>query len=144
MAYNIDLFLQIYPEFSDVPQAAVEYELGLANRLLSDYSWGEYRNDALYLRAAHYLGVKFNIGLALKTRGMNGTSSALTTSMAASNASLSKGSALNAFVTSENPIWADFGRTTYGLEYLSLQAQCMEYGKVIKSPGIIDVYRNVY
>lgn len=144
MSYDIDLFLKIYPEFSELPKEAIEYELSLADRILSDYSWGEYRNDALFLRAAHYLGVRFNIGLALKNQGKNGINSGMATSMSASNATLSQTNALNAFVQSDNPIWADFGRTTFGLGYLSLLAQVMEYGQVIKSPGIGYVYRNHY
>lgn len=143
--YSLDFFLKIYPEFQNVPQEAVEWELESADLILSDTSWGKYRTRALYLRAAHNLGLEYDIGLSRIEAGKNqGITSGLTTGYSASNASLSKNMQMNAFATSDDPIAADFGRTTYGLKYLSLLAECMEYGKVVKSGQIINDYCNFY
>lgn len=67
-------------------------------------------------------------------------SSGITTSKSASNASLSESTELNAFVRSDNPLWADFGRTNYGLEYLSLLEETLPYSKVVYSRSALDVY----
>ena len=140
--FNINVFLTIYPEFVQINKCEIQ---GIGDRedlIVSDSAFGKLREHALFLRVAHRLALRFNIGKQYQINGMkNGSSSAITTSKSASNASLSESSELNAFVRSENPIWADFGRTAYGLEYLSLLEENMPYGNVILSPRVIDVYR---
>ena len=140
--FVINVFLTMYPEFVQINKCAI---VGIGQRedlILADSSWGELRQHALFLRVAHRLALRFNIGKQYQINGMkNGASSAITTSKSASNASLSESSELNAFTRSENPIWADFGRTAYGLEYLSLLEENMPYGEVVLSPRVIDVYR---
>lgn len=140
MAFIYDDFINAYPEFSGVPQNAVSNVGNVEDKILSDTYWGNLRCHALQLRTAHRLALRFNIGKILKTLGMkNGTSSAQVTSKSASNASLSESSELNAFARSENPVWADFGRTEYGLEYLRLLEEVMPEGNVILSGSVGNV-----
>lgn len=142
MAFNYGGFIMEFPEFSQINQALVCQRGCVEDRILSDSAWGDLRCHALNLRVAHRLGLKFNIGVRLKQLGMkNGTSSAITTSKSASNASLSESSELNAFTRSENPVWADFGRTEYGMEYLRLLEEVMPHGNVILSRNVGDVIR---
>lgn len=142
MAFNYGGFIMEFPEFSQINQALVCQRGCVEDRILSDSAWGDLRCHALNLRVAHRLGLKFNIGVRLKQLGMkNGTSSAITTSKSASNASLSESSELNAFTRSENPVWADFGRTEYGMEYLRLLEEIMPHGNVILSRNVGDVIR---
>lgn len=135
-------FLEEYPEFSGLSQTAVTATGTREDDIVSDHSFGDLREHAVFLRTAHRLALRFNIGSIYGTKGLrNGASSAITTSKSASNASLSESSELNAFVRSDNPIWADFGRTQYGLEYLSLLEETMLHSQVVYSPRVSDVYR---
>jgi len=140
MAFIYDEFILAYPEFGEIAVNAVSNVGDREDMILSDTAWGNLRCHALYLRTAHRLALRFNIGKIYKTLGMkNGASSAITTSKSASNASLSESSELNAFARSENPLWADFGRTEYGLEYLRLLEEIMPEGNVILSRSVGDV-----
>lgn len=140
MAFSYGGFVMEFPEFSQVNQALVIQRGCIEDNILSEHSWGNLRCHALNLRVAHRLALKFNIGKIYKQLGMkNGASSAITTSKSASNASLSESSELNAFVRSDNPIWADFGRTEYGIEYLRLLQEIMPEGNVILSRSVGDV-----
>lgn len=140
--FDVALFKTEYPEFANIANGAIEIVGQREDEIVSETSWGKLRQHALFLRVAHRLALRFNIGKQYTVNGLrNGASSAITTSKSASNANLSESSELNAFVRSDNPIWADFGRTIYGLEYLSLLEENMPYGEVIISPRVIDVYR---
>lgn len=140
MAFIYDDFIDAYPEFSGLTPNAVSNVGNVEDRILSDTFWGELRCHALQLRTAHRLALRFNIGKIYKTLNMrNGASSAQTTSKSASNASLSESSELNAFARSDNPVWADFGRTEYGLEYLRLLEEVMPEGNVILARSVKDV-----
>ncbi len=139
--FDINKFLTMYPEFIQINQCAV---LGVGTReddIVSETSFGDLREHAVFLRTAHRLALRFNINSQYKINGMrNGMSSGITTSKSASNASLSESTELNAFVRSDNPLWADFGRTNYGLEYLSLLEETLPYSKVVYSRSALDVY----
>jgi len=140
MAFNYGGFIIEFPEFKEINQGVVLQRGCIENNILSDTAWGDLRCHALNLRVAHRLGLRYNIGKVAKTLGMkNGSSSAITTSKSASNASLSESSELNAFTRSDNPLWADFGRTEYGLEYLRLLEEIMPEGNVILSRSVGDV-----
>lgn len=140
MAFSYDEFIGEFPEFAEVSTTAVESAGKVEDCILSEKYWGCLRSHALNLRTAHRLAIRFNIGKIYAKLGMkNGTSSAQTTSKSASNSSLSESSELNAFARSENPIWADFGRTQYGLEYLRLLEETMPEGNVILSRNVKDV-----
>ena len=137
MAFNYGDFIAEFPEFTNINQTVVEKRGHIEDEILSLTAWGDLREHALNLRVAHRLGLRYNIGKVYKTLGMkNGSSSAITTSKSASNASLSESSELNAFTRSDNPLWADFGRTEYGLEYLRLLEEIMPEGNVILSRSV--------
>ena len=142
MAFIYDDFINVYPEFSEVPSSAVTNIGNIEDRILSDTYWGNLRCHALALRTAHRVALRYNIGKVYNALGMkNASNSAQVTSKSASNASLSESSELNAFARSENPAWADFGRTEYGLEYLRLLEEVMPEGNVILSGSVRDVIR---
>ena len=140
MAFCYGEFIKSYPEFSQIDPKVVIHRGCIEDRILSDNTWGDLRCHALDLRVAHRLGIKFNIGTQYNKLGMkNASNSAITTSKSASNASLSESSELNAFVRSDNPLWADFGRTQYGIEYIRLLEEIMPHGNVILSRSVGDV-----
>lgn len=135
-------FLEEYPEFEGITRTAVTAVGNREDGIVADHSFGDLREHAVFLRTAHRLALRFNIGTIYGTKGLrNGASSGITTSKSASNASLSESTELNAFVRSDNPIWADFGRTQYGLEYLSLLEETLPESQVVYSPRVADVYR---
>lgn len=137
MAFCYEGFIEEFPEFSEIHQPAVIKRGCIEDHILSDTAWGDLRCHALNLRVAHRLGLRFNIGLVTKQLGMkNGTSTGITTSKSASNASLSESVELNSLTRSDNPLWADFGRTEYGLEYLRLLEELMPEGNVILSRSV--------
>lgn len=140
--FDTNIFLAEYPEFADITQTAVTATGQREDDIVSDHAFGNLREHAVFLRTAHRLALRFNIGTIYSKKGLrNGASSAITTSKSASDASLSESSELNAFVRSDNPLWADFGRTAYGLEYLSLLEETMLHSQVVYSPRVSDVYR---
>lgn len=142
MAFIYDDFINVYPEFSEVPSSAVTNIGNTEDRILSDTYWGNLRCHALALRTAHRVALRYNVGKVYNALGMkNASNSAQVTSKSASNASLSESSELNSFARSENPVWADFGRTEYGLEYLRLLEEVMPEGNVILSGSVRDVIR---
>lgn len=133
MSFNYAQFIVVYPEFSDIPQANVEFKGNMGDKLLSDSSWGDMREEALFLWTAHRLALEYNIAKALKTNKKNSINPGLVNSQSASNASLSNSYSHSAMVSSDNPMQADFSRTTYGLEYLSLMDMVMPAGYVVIS-----------
>lgn len=140
--FNEALFLEEYPEFENVQSNILCNTGKREDMILSDTAWGCLRCHALHLRVAHRLALRFNITPEYRELGMkNGSTSGIVTSKSASNASLSESSQLNSFTQSENPIWADFGRTEYGLEYLRLLEETMPEGNVIVSRNVADVVR---
>lgn len=135
-------FLCVYPEFNNIPQVAINGVGIREDGIVSDHAFGNLRQHAVFLRTAHRLALRFNIGKQYNIKGLrNGSSTGITTSKSASNASLSESTELNAFVRSDNPLWADFGRTEYGLEYLSMLEETIPHSQVVYSPRVPDVYR---
>lgn len=141
MAFDINVFLNCYPEFVQVNKCAISGVGEREDMIVSDFSFGELRNHALFLRIAHRLALRFNIGKQYALNGMkDGSQSGMVTSKSASNSSLSESTELNSFARSDNPLWADFGRTSYGLEYLSLLEECMAESMVVYSRSVSDAY----
>lgn len=133
MSFNYAQFIAVYPEFSDIPQTNVEFKGNMGDKLLSESSWGDMRDEALFLWTAHRLALEYNIAKALKTNKKNSINPGLVSSQSASNASLSNSYSHSAMVSSDDPMQADFARTTYGLEYLSLMNMVMPAGYVVIS-----------
>lgn len=130
-----DQFIAAYPEFSEVPPAAVEAQLTISNCFLKFSVLGVYWQLLVGLHAAHYLALRYNISANSASLGINGPTSGIgaTNSKSASNTSLSEGTTLNSFLTSTNPVEADFGRTGYGIQFLSLLYTVVPAGYVLKS-----------
>ena len=80
----------------------------------------------------HRLAVRFNIGRALNAAGMKGAEAGVVNSQSASTSSLSVTNANNGMVTGTDPFQADYARTSYGLELLSLLELIMPHGYVVK------------
>lgn len=126
-----------YPEFDDVPDGSVDRQLALANMTLSPSAWGKWLEQALGLFTAHYLAVRFNISAALQDNGVRSPTSSIgtVTNKSATTSGISEGSANSALVTGDDPLAADFARTEYGLEYLSLMEMVIPAGGVLYSPS---------
>lgn len=133
MSFDYAQFIAVYPEFSDIPQATVEFKGNLGDKILSDTSWGDVRDEALFLWTAHRLALEYNIAKALKNNKKNSINPGLVNSQSASNASLSNSYSHSAMVSSDNPMQADYARTSYGLEFLSLMNMVMPAGYVVIS-----------
>lgn len=131
-----DEFKAWYPEFADVPQGAVENQLDLSNMTLAYSAWGKWWRQAVGLFTAHYLALRFDISNGLAANGVKSPLGTIgvVTNKSANTSSLSEGSTVSGLVTSSDPIEADFGRTEYGLRYLSLLEMVVPTGNIIKSP----------
>ena len=64
--------------------------------------------------------------------GMKGVEAGVVNSQSASTSSLSVTNANNGMVTGTDPFQADYARTSYGLELLSLLELIMPHGYVVK------------
>lgn len=132
-----DKFIGWYPEFEDVPKGAVERQLDLSNMTLSVNAWGKWWTQACGLFTAHYLAIRFNLSEALATNGVRSATSSVgvVTNKSATTSGITEGVEVSGLVRSEDPIMADFSRTSYGLEYLSLMHMAIPAGNVIFSPS---------
>lgn len=136
MAFVYVDFIKAYPEFAGIEQSAINYRGCFADRFVSDTTFGEFRTDAVFLFAAHCLAIEFNISSGLANAGKNSSmlNTGVASSISASNASLSQSFVNNSLITSDNPLFADLGRTVYGLRFLELLQMCALYGYVVLSP----------
>lgn len=144
MAYQPDVtyeqFIADFPEFSEVPQGAVNRQLAMSN-MLSRPVWTKWWSQAVELFCAHYLAIRFKIGSALSANGLNDPFNAanVTTNKSVNTGGISEGNAPSALLTGDDPINVDFARTEYGLEYLSLMRMVVAPGNVIYSPMAASV-----
>jgi len=149
-------FIEHYPEFSAtlpefvpigsvwivIPKAPVEHQLTKGNITLSRQEWDRYWSFAVELWTAHYLALRFNIQpnlTALNLRNIN-TVIGVAQSMSAGNTSLSESRTNPAMLNSENPFYADFARTEYGLEFLSLMQSVISPAGIVLSPDTTDTF----
>lgn len=124
MAIDASTFLAEYPEFSGVAPQAVVRRITQALATLNRGKLGIYYEDAVYLWTAHYLFLRFDIGAGLDENGMQSQENeGVITSQSANTTGLSSSSSVSALTSSDNPVEADFSRTKYGMEYLSLLRQ---------------------
>ena len=127
MSVTVEAFRAAFPEFADVPDAAVAGALETASLLWNPGRLGKFWERIVMLSVAHRLAVRFNIG-----RGMKGAEAGVVNSQSASTSSLSVTNANNGMVTGTDPFQADYARTSYGLELLSLLELIMPRGYVVK------------
>lgn len=129
-------FRTFYPEFVDVPDTAVQFQLDIANELLNPRAWGKFFIAAVALWTAHYLALKYNISQALSDNGMRATGDVgVVTNKSATTNGLTEGSSVSGLVTGDDPFTADFARTNYGLQYLSLMELIVPPGFLVYSPS---------
>ena len=70
MSVTVEDFRAAFPEFADVPDAAVAGALETASLLWSPGRLGKFWERIVMLSVAHRLAVRFNIGRALNAAGM--------------------------------------------------------------------------
>lgn len=118
---NTATFQLLYPEFSNInpdPTAVttvVGYFLTDADNFISDSAFGALRDKAVGLLAAHRLALKFPL-----TGVTNQNIPGVINSQGASTSGLNISVATSALVTGDVAYRADYARTNYGLELLTL------------------------
>ena len=126
MSVDSATFLAEFPEFANVALTAVDRRLTQSTIALNSGKLGMWYEDLCFLWSAHYLYLRFDIGSGLDANGMNDQENqGVTNSQSASTSGLSSSSSVTALVSGENVINADFARTQYGLEFLSLLRQAL-------------------
>ena len=118
MSVTVEAFRAAFPEFADVPDAAVAGALETASLLWSPGRLGKFWERIVMLSVAHRLAVRFNIGRALNAAGMKGAEAGVVNSQSASTSSLSVTNANNGMVTGTDPFPADYARTGLSLIHI--------------------------
>lgn len=135
MAYTYDTFIVDYPEFADLPPAAVNRQLRQSVLMLNPGAWGKWYEMAQGEWTAHYLALEYDIAGKCAELGMRSPYDVGTVNnQAASTNSVSIGTTTSAMLTGDDPILADFGRTTYGMKYLNLLYTVIPAGGIVYSP----------
>lgn len=134
MAYTYDTFIADYPEFTGLPQNAVDRQLRESTLMLNPGAWGKWYEMAQGLWVAHYLALEYDISAKCRELGMKSPYDVGTVNnQAASTSSVSIGATTSAMLTGDDPILADFARTTYGMKYLNLLNTVTPAGQVVYS-----------
>lgn len=128
-------FIARYPEFAAVipPTGTtvadiIGVHIADAEAYVSDSAFGALRDKAVCLVAAHRAALRHMTQLA----GMNGQNApGVATSVSAEVGGMSVVNTVSQMVSSPQSIRADFARTNYGLEYLSLVDVCVAGGKAV-------------
>jgi hypothetical protein len=135
MSYTAETFIEEYPEFGDIPPAAVARQLRLAVLTLSRPAWGKWYEEALGLWAAHFLAREYDVAAKCKEFGKRDPYDlGSANSMSASTSSLSLSKAVSAMVTSDDPRTAEMALTRYGEQYLYLLETVIAPCVVVYSP----------
>ena len=126
MSVDSTTFLIEFPEFAAVALSAIDRRIAQAAQTLQPGRLGMWYEDLCFLWAAHYLYLRFDVGTGIDSVGMNDQENqGVTTSQSASTNGLSSSTSISSLVSSDNAINADFSRTQYGLEYLSVLRQIL-------------------
>ena len=135
MPYTREDFIAEYPEFTDVPAPLVDRQFKHSALMLNSGVWGRWYTMAQGLRVAHYLALSHDISGKCSELGMRSPYDVGTAnSKSASTSSLSVSTTVSAMLSSDDPIVADFARTTYGMQYLNLLHTVIPAGLVVYSP----------
>lgn len=135
MPYTYETFIADFPEFADVPQTAVERQLRYSVVMLSLSAWGKWYDMAQGLWTAHYLALEYDISEKCAELGIRSPYDVgNVSSMSASTSSVAVTNTTTAMLTGDDPILADFARTRYGMDYLSLLYTVIPAGTVVYSP----------
>lgn len=136
-------FIDIFPEFSGVSQNAIERQIRISTGLLNKDALGEFYQDCIGLLSAHYLCLRYNISSEMSKNGINQSmmNSGLINSVSASSGSLSESYSHNSLISGDDPTTADWSRTEYGLQLLSIIGMQIDPCSVVYS-GYIGSYHN--
>lgn len=128
-------FIEDYPEFEDVPERAISKRILRASQILDSKTFKHFFNDAVELLTAHWLCLRYNLSSAMARNGINQsiTNSGTVNSVSASSGSLSESYSHNSLMSSDDATTADWARTEYGLQLLSLIDMVIPAGYVIYS-----------
>ncbi len=132
MSVSVIDFLAEYPEFTSLNarlSPAVLAQITNADSFLSDNAFGDMRDHAVYLLAAHRLRLRFATDEELPQ-----DSPALVTSQSQDTGGMSEGMTPAPQVTSTSAFEADLARTNYGMELLSLIKTSVVPGYLVISP----------
>lgn len=121
MSFNVDKFVETYPEFSGIGSGIV-YNVGLVSTsFLRECSFGRMFQYAVGLLTAHRLASTYDLTQTYSDEGKKDLSSTeVGTNISASTGSLSQGSTPLALIMGDDPFASDLARTSYGLELLAL------------------------
>jgi len=135
MAYTYDTWLADYPEFAEVPPAAVARQLRQSLLMLNPAAWGKWYETAQGDWTAHHVALEYNIAGKCAELGMRSPYDVgVMHTQTASTNSLTVGYTPPALATGDDPIAAGFARTSYGLRYLQLLHTVVPAGGVVFSP----------
>jgi len=135
MPYDREAFIADYPEFADLPQGAVDRQLRQSRLMLNPAAWSKWLEMARGLWVAHYLALEYDISAKIRELGKRSPYDlGQTINMVANTNGLTLGKAPSLMLTGDNPLFADFGRTSYGIEYLNLLYTVVPSGDVVYSP----------
>lgn len=138
-------FLEHFPEFGDVPPAAVQFQLNLAMKSQNTTEWGCYWREAVQLMTAHVLALKYNIAdKATELGRMNPYMTGFATSQSASPGSLSFSSQLPAGALGDDPFISWMYRTAYGQEWLALLVMVIPPCSVVLSAPVVGGVSKYY
>lgn len=128
-------FIEDYPEFEDIPERAVSKRILLASQILDSRTFKGFYNDAVELLTAHWLCLRYNITSAMRNNSINQSmsNSGTVNSVSASSGSLSESYSHNNLMSSDDATTADWARTEYGLQLLSLIDMIIPAGSVVYS-----------
>lgn len=130
-------FLELFPEFRDVPLPVVKNELDASMTKQNKREWGQYWREAVMKKAAHELAIRFKIAAAAADAGANNPAAiGFSTAKSASPGGLSESAQMPAWMTGDDVLDSYYGRTFFGQQYLVLLIEVISPAKAVLSPLI--------
>jgi len=128
-------FIARFPEFGAIKvtapvtvESVCQIALDDADAFLSNTAFGPLRDKAVCLVAAHRTALRYDVSsggvISQNTPGV-------ATSLTADTGSLSQVTSVSAMVIGKDPFKADYARTSYGLEFLSMVDVSMAGGNAV-------------
>lgn len=134
---TVEEFLAAYPEFKELEESAVQFQLDLENMDQNKSAWKRYWRFAVILATGHALALDYDISAGLAASGKkNPIEAGVVTSQSAGPSSLSESRSLASWMTGDDILDSNYGRTTYGQRYLTLLIRVIPPAGVVYSPPI--------
>lgn len=131
-SFQYEIFIKIFPEFTDVPEASVFFVGDFCFEFLPKHVWGKWHTQACFLLIAHKLARRYPVDF--NKAGVNNQTDMLSvTSKSASTGSLSESGNLVYTTQSDSPFISELSNTIYGIEFLSLIELIMPMSQVVYS-----------